>query len=555
MRRTNKRLGLFMGLAVLFFFGLFGRAFYLQVVAAPTLQKQAAEHTTRTIVLNARRGTIYDRNGQPLAISQAMSTVYATPGQIEDPAGTAEVLAPVLGLTEAELSEKLVSNTGFKYLARRIDPVVGAQVEALALAGISVISEDKRIYPKGALAPQLLGFVGGDDYVGMAGIEMQYDNVLSGTPGELTVQSDRLTGNRVATVATKEAVPGQSITLTIDEQIQFKMEQALAGVVKQYKAKKAFGIAINPKTGEILAMANTPVFDTNGYASGSLTEADRRNAVVADQYEPGSTFKMVVAATALEAGLVTPQTMFKLGPEITVYDQVIHEAHEDVPDVRNLTVTEIIAQSSNVGAVTLGLRVGKERLSKMISDFNFTQTLGIDFPGETAGVMPKDDEWYGTMLANVSYGQGIAASPLQLAAAYAAVANDGILVQPHLLRSQTDFWSRRVVNSVVAVQLRDMLTVTVNDGTGSRGRVQGYEVAGKTGTAQKVKEDGTGYDEDRYVASFVGMVPAADPQLVILVMIDEPATEHLGGIVAAPAFSKIAEFSLKRLGIPPAPVN
>ena len=310
-------------------------------------------------------------------------------------------------------------------------------------------------------------------------------------------------------------------------------------------------MVIDPKTGEILAMANTPVFDTNAYASASLTEADRRNAVVTDQYEPGSTFKMVVAATALEAGLVTPQTMFKLAPEITVYDQVIHEAHDDVPVVRNLTVTEIIAQSSNVGAVTLGLKVGKDRLAKMISDFNFTQTLGIDFPGETAGVMPKEDEWYGTMLANVSYGQGIAASPLQLAAAYAAVANDGILVQPHLLKTQTDFWSRRVINAVVAVQLRDMLTVTVNDGTGSRGRVSGYEVAGKTGTAQKVKEDGSGYDDNRYVASFVGMVPAADPQLVILVMVDEPATEHLGGIVAAPAFSKIAEFALKRLGIPP----
>jgi cell division protein FtsI (penicillin-binding protein 3) len=555
MRRTNKRLGLFMGLAVLFFFGLFGRAFYVQVVAAPGLQKQAVEHTTRTVKLNARRGTIFDRNGSPLAISQAMSTVCANPSQITDASGTAEKLAPVLGVPEAELFEKLSSDAGFKYLARRIDPSVGAQVTALDLLGITVLSEDKRVYPKGMLAPQLLGYVGGDDYVGIAGIELQYDKVLLGTPGELTVQSDRLTGNRVATVATKEAVPGQSVTLTIDEQIQFKMEQVLAGVVKEFKAKKAFGVAIDPKNGEILAMANTPVFDTNGYASGDLTEADRRNAVVADQYEPGSTFKMVVAATALEADLVTPQTVFKLAPEITVYDQVIHEAHDDVPKVRNLSVTEIIAQSSNVGAVTLGLRVGKDRLAKMISDFNFTKTLGIDFPGETAGVMPKEDAWYGTMLANVSYGQGISVSPLQLAAAYAAVANEGILVQPHLLKSQTSFWSRRVINAVVAVQLRDMLTVTVNDGTGSRARVKGYEVAGKTGTAQKVKLDGSGYDESRYVASFVGMVPAADPQLVILVMVDEPATSHLGALVAAPAFSKIAAFALNRLGIPPSPVN
>ncbi len=191
----------------------------------------------------------------------------------------------------------------------------------------------------------------------------------------------------------------------------------------------------------------------------------------------------------------------------------------------------------------------------MISDFNFTRPLDIDFPAETAGVMPKEDEWYGTMLANVSYGQGMSATPLQLAAAYAAVANDGILVQPHLLKTQTDFWSHRVISSVVAAQLREMLTVTVNDGTGSRARVAGYEVAGKTGTAQKVKEGGGGYDTSRYVASFVGMVPAMEPELVILVMVDEPAISHLGSLVAAPAFSKIAEFALKRLGIPPTSVN
>jgi cell division protein FtsI (penicillin-binding protein 3) len=540
MRRANKRLGLFMGLALLFFFVLAGRAFYVQVVAGSNLQEQAVVHSTRTVELNARRGTIYDRNGEALAVSQAMSTVYASPREVTDPATEAAQLAPLLGLSEADLFEKLNSGAGFRYLARRIQPAVGEQVEALN--------------------PQLLGFVGGDAedgdyYKGRAGVELQYESVLSGTPGETTVVEAGRTDERVATVATKEAVPGQSITLTIDAEIQYKMEQELAAVVETFKAKKAFGVILVPETGEVLAMANTPVFDANQYASNALTELDRRNAVVTDQYEPGSTFKMLVAATALQAGLVQPDTVFKLPPEITVYDQVIHEAHDDVPEVRNLTVTEIIAQSSNVGAVTLGLEVGKDLLSKMISEFNFTRTLGIDFPGETAGVMPAENEWYGTMLANVSYGQGVAVSPLQLAAAYAAVANDGVLVQPHLLKTQTDFWSRRVINSVVAAQLRDMLLVTVNDGTGSRGRVSGYEVAGKTGTAQKVKLDGTGMDNNRCVASFVGMVPADDPQLVILVMVDEPTTQHLGGLVAAPAFSEIAEFALKRLGIPPNSTN
>jgi cell division protein FtsI (penicillin-binding protein 3) len=350
-------------------------------------------------------------------------------------------------------------------------------------------------------------------------------------------------------------VPGQSITLTIDEQIQYKAEQVLAGVVAEFGAKKAFAVVIDPDTGEILAMANTPVFDANEYASDTLTEADRRNAMVTDQYEPGSTFKMVAAAAALEAGLVTPDTVFRLGPEITVYDQTIHEAHENVPAVRNLTVTQILAQSSNVGAVTLGQEVGKTRLAEMIQKFGFMEQLGIDFPGEAKGEMPPVEEWWGTTVAYAPIGQGIAVSPLQLATAYAGIANDGILVQPHLVQGQGDPWSRRVVNSVAAAQLRQMLEVTVNDGTGSRARVKGYEVAGKTGTAQKVKEDGSGYDENRYIASFVGMVPAADPELVILVMVDEPANQHLGAYVAAPAFAKIAEFALKRLGIPPSPVE
>jgi cell division protein FtsI (penicillin-binding protein 3) len=326
-------------------------------------------------------------------------------------------------------------------------------------------------------------------------------------------------------------------------------------VVAQFAAKKAFAVVIAPSTGEVLAMANTPVFDTNTYASDALTEDDRRNAVVTDQYEPGSTFKMVAAAAALEAGLVAPDTVFRLAPEITVYDQTIHEAHDDVPLVRDLTVTQILAESSNVGAVTLGIEVGKTRLAQMIKEFGFMERLGVDFPGEATGDMPPVEEWWGTTVAYAPIGQGIAVSPLQLAAAYAAIANDGVLIQPHLVQDQMEPWSRRVVNAVVAAQLRQMLIMTVADGTGSRARVEGYEVAGKTGTAEKVKEDLSGYDQNRVIASFVGMVPADDPQLLILVMVDEPATQHLGALVAAPAFAKIAGFALKRLGIPPTPTG
>jgi len=554
MGRLNKRLALFMGLAIVFLIILLGRTFYVQVVAAPALQETSQEQSTRVIQLDAPRGVIYDRNGEALAISETMSTVYANPPLIEDPIAAAEALAPILDRPEEEILSRLISDSGFRYLVRKVDPAVGDAVRELGIVGIGVCSEDKRVYPKGALAPQLLGFVGGSkDRVtdsGIAGLELQYEETLAGEPGEMQVVTDRKTGKRIGTVSRKEAVPGRSITLTIDAQIQYEAEKVLTAVVEEFEAKKAFAVVLNPATGEILAMANTPVFDTNDFASTEVSEDDRRNAVVTDQYEPGSTFKMVVAAAALDAGLVEPDTVFSLGKEIAVYDRVVHEAHEVLEPVRRLTVTEILAQSSNVGAVTLGLEVGKTRFVKMIRALGFTEELGVDFPGEVDGQMLDPEDWSGTTIANVPIGQGIAASPLQLAAAYAAIANDGVLVQPHLAQDVVEPWSRDVVDPVVAGQLREMLRVTVADGTGSRAQVDGYVVAGKTGTAQKVSEDG-GYAADRYVASFVGMVPAEDPQLVILVMVDEPLTEHLGAYVAAPAFAKIAEFALKRLGIPP----
>jgi cell division protein FtsI (penicillin-binding protein 3) len=479
-----------------------------------------------------------------------MATVYANPKQIENAAAVAGQLAPILGVPETELVAKLSADSGFRYLARRIEQSTGAEIEALDIVGIGVCSEVKRIYPKGALAPQLLGLVGGDEDKGLAGLELQYEDVLAGEPGESQVVNDR-SGNRLSTVSVQEAVPGTSISLTIDAEIQYEAEKVLTAAVEEFQAKKACAVVIDPRTGEILAMANTPVFDANDYASESILESDRRNMAVTDQYEPGSTFKMVTVAAALEAGLVTPQTHFKLGRDITVYDVTIHEAHEEnLPEWRDFTVTDIVSRSSNVGTVTLGLKVGKTRLVEMIQKFGFTEKLGVDFPGEIDGQMRPLEEWYGTTIANVPIGQGIAVTPLQLAAAYAAIANDGLMMQPHLLKGMEEPWSRQVISDKVAAQLREMLSVTVEDGTGTLAQVEGYKVAGKTGTAQKVK-DGGGYYEDRFVASFVGMVPADDPQLVILVTVDDPATQHFGSSVAAPAFAKIADFALRRLGIAP----
>jgi cell division protein FtsI (penicillin-binding protein 3) len=549
MSRTNKRLALFMGLALVFLVALLGRTFYVQVIAAPSLEEKGKGQSVSTVTLDAPRGVIYDRNGDSLAVSRIMASVYANPSQVEDPGVAAEQLAPVLGVAEKDLLAKLTSESGFRYLARKVEQSVGDGVKALGIAGVDVCSEVKRVYPKGALAPQLLGLVGGDEDEGLAGLELQYEDLLAGEPGELQVVTD-LDGNRLETVSAKEAEAGTSITLTIDADIQYETERVLTEAVEEFQASKACAVVLDPATGEILAMANTPVFDANDYASNAVRESDRRNMAVTDQYEPGSTFKMVVTAAALEAGLVTPQTVFEVGAEITVYDVTIHEAHEGVSDMQEMTVTDILSRSSNVGTVMLGQEVGKNRLIEMIEKFGFTNEIGIDFPGEVDGQMRPPEEWYGTTIANVPIGQGIAVTPLQLAAAYAAVANDGLMVQPHLVQEVVHPWSRRVVGEKVAAQLREMLTVTVADGTGQLAKVEGYEVAGKTGTAQKVKEGG-GYYDDRYVASFVGMVPAAHPQLVILVTVDDPATQHLGAYVAAPVFSKIADFALKRLGIAP----
>jgi cell division protein FtsI (penicillin-binding protein 3) len=554
MSRTNRRLALFMGLALVFLFALMFRTFWVQVVAAPALQEKAEGQSVRTIKLDAPRGVIYDRNGEIMAMSRATASVYANPKQVKDAAATAAQLSPILDVPEEELVAKLTSDSGFRYLVRKVDTAVGDKVKQLDLAGVGVCSEPKRVYPKGALAPQLLGMVGGDESKGLAGLELQYQDALAGQPGQVQVVRDP-SGNRLATNSLKEAVPGQDITLTIDAEIQYQTEQVLKSVVEEFQAKKACAVVLDPTNGEVLAMANTPLFDANLYASSSVLESDRRNMAVTDQYEPGSTFKMVTVAAALEAGVVEPDTMFHLKPSITVYDREVHEAHrEDVPAMRDFTVTEILSKSSNVGTVTIGLKVGKQRLVDMIRNFGFTEKSGIDFPGEVDGQMLAPEKWSGTTIANVPIGQGVAVSPLQLVAAYAAIANGGVMVQPHLVKDQGTPQSRQVVSKKTADELLQMLTVTVEDGTGKLAQVKGYSVAGKTGTAQKVKETG-GYYDDRVVASFVGLVPANDPKLVILVTVDDPITQQYGAYVAAPAFAKIAGFSLRRLGIPPTSTN
>ena len=364
--KAHKRLALFMGLSVFFLVLLFARTFYVQVIAAPKLQEQAESQEVRTITVDAPRGTIYDRNGEALAISQKMSTIYADPRVVTDADDVAAKLAPVLGIAQADLLTKISDkSTTFRYLVRRVDPSIGEQVKELDLKGIGVLSEPKRTYPKGALAPQLLGFVGGTNYSGMEGLELEYDSVLSGTAGKTQVLSS-LGGNRLSTISSTDVKPGQSITLTIDSEIQFEAEKAVSDAVTQFQAKRGCAIVMDPTTGEILAMASTPVFDPSDYGSQDPKTGGTRNWMITDMCEPGSTFKMVTVAAALQNGVVGPDSTFTLPDTLSAFGYTIHEADTSVPAVRNLTVTQILAQSSNIGAVTLGKEVGKDQLVDMI---------------------------------------------------------------------------------------------------------------------------------------------------------------------------------------------
>ncbi|MCZ7661683.1 MAG: penicillin-binding protein 2 [Thermoleophilia bacterium] len=385
--------------------------------------------------------------------------------------------------------------------------------------------------------------------MGLAGLEKEYDAVLSGLPGSRDIVGDPF-GRSLDVVSDAQAEQGQSIVSTIDEDIQYAAEQTLKKVVEDFKAKRAMAVVMEPATGEVLAMANAPLFDTGNF--GQVDEQLRRNSVIVDQYEPGSTFKIVTMAAALEAGLVTPETRLRLKPTIRVWDRTVRESHRDQPAVRDWSVTQILAQSSNVGTVMIAQQVGEEGLEQMIRRFGFVQKTDIDFPGEAAGLMPPLEEWSGSTIGNIPIGQGISVTPLQLATAYAVIANNGVYVKPHLVRtSNRRSGERSVVSPEVAGQLKRMLRAVVQEGTGQAAAIEGYAVAGKTGTAQKIDPETRRYSSTLFLSSFAGMIPVEAPRLVVLVVVDEPTVAYYGSSVAAPAFAEIADFALKHLEIPP----
>jgi len=552
-RVANRRIRLLLAVFALAFGVALLRALWLQGVRAASFERLASRQHSQVVTIPAARGTIYDRGGVQLAIGEQATTVYADPRLVRDPRTEAFTIARILRLDPRRVYEQLSDRKrGFVYVRRQADPALAAKLAHRGLPGLGFYPEERRFYPQFSLAAQVLGYAGVDNR-GLAGLELSLDRQLAGRPGRERIVKDA-SGQAIDTIQSRPPErDGEDVYLTLDHTIQANTQAVLRETATKWHARSASAIVLDPRTGAVRAMAVAPGFDLNRYAD--VWRPLQRNRAVTDTYEPGSTFKLVTVAGALEERLVTPSTTFTLPYSIQVADRVIHDA--EPRGTETMSVAQILSQSSNVGAITLAEILRRHRLAQWISRFGFGKQTGIDYPGETAGIVLPEQEWSGSTIGNVPIGQGIAVTPIQMAAAYGAVANRGLWVQPHLVDHVGDGRSlvpkrRRIVSRAVAAQLVAMLKNVVAEGTGTEAVVPGYQVAGKTGTAAKPDPQG-GYSDSRYVASFVGIVPASRPRLVILVSVDEPRGAIWGGTVAAPAFAQIARFDLQYLdgGVPP----
>ena len=548
MRTIERRIGLLFAGFLLCFLVIAGRAFWLQGVQGSKLASEAAYQQTDVVTVPGLRGSVLDRFGNPLAVSEDAKTIYATPYQVKKPRQTAAKLASILGLEEAEVLKSLSEESGFAYVARKVAVPTAARVARLELPGIGELPDSRRTYPQGDLAAQTIGAVG-DENQGLTGLEMGEESVLRGSDGERRVVNDAL-GEPIRLDTVKEASDGENLQLTLDPAIQKETEQALAEVGETYAPKGATAIVMNPRDSQVLAMANWPPVDPSDLENAN--PEDLINRATGFNYEPGSTFKAFTVSAALEEGVVTPTSTFTIPPSLQVADRTIEDAEEH--GTENLSVAEILAKSSNIGAVEIGEALGATRFSKWIDRFGFGRQTGVQFPGEEIGLVPKLDEYSGSTMGNLPMGQGLSVTPMQMIAGYAAIANGGMLRPPQLVEKVGEEpveepRGHRVISPLVAEQVRTMLEgVLAPGGTASEVSVPGYNLAGKTGTAQ-VAENGT-YSKTKFIASFIGFAPAADPRLLVAVVVDQPQGEIYGGSVAAPAFGKIAAFALPYLGVP-----
>lgn len=535
------------------------RLVVVQYVEAKKFTAMAMSQRLREVELSGERGNIYDRNGQELAVNRDAASVYATPYFIKD-AAAAFKLAPILGQKPSDIEAKLRQKTGFVYLARQLDMDVVNEIKALKLTGINYLPERKRYYPNGTLAAHTVGFAGVDNQ-GLAGVESVYDEVLKGKSGKLLVEGDPAGAPIPGGIYSRQdATEGDPVYLTIDKDIQYKAEVELNKVVDDYGAVGGSVIVMDPKTGDILAMASAPGFDPNAF--GQATEPQLLDRAIGQVYEPGSTAKVITASAALEEKAVGLDEVFSLPASITVAGQEFGEY--DGVAKGDQTIEGIVALSSNVGAIELAQRLGKNKLYKYMRSFGLGSKTGVDLAGEEAGILPAPDDWSDVSIATIPYGQGVSGTTLQMVDVVAAIANDGQKPKPHVLKridrsahgaAGPSFQTKdtRVISEETARRMQSVMVDTVENGTGKNARIPGYEVGGKTGTAQKAGPNG--YEPGKLIVTFVGYVSNLDPQLAIIVSVDEPQATGpqplYAATIAAPVFRDIAEFSIKQLKIAP----
>lgn len=541
---------------VLAFAAIAAKVTFVQTVRADEYVVFGESQRVHTVSLPARRGAIFDRNGNELALTVDRPTIAANPRLVTDPMAQAEALAPLLGVDVLMLQERLARDAAFVYLARTVEPDVAERVEDLALPGVFLIDEPKRFTPAGDIALSVIGRVGTDNE-GLSGLELQFEGRLAGKPGEMVVEQDPSGSEIPGGVRRFDAsTRGDDLILTIDRSLQFQTERVLAQQVVDAKAKGGMALVMETSTGDILAMANL-VADEEGVRQSP------NNMALTDVYEPGSVNKLITIAGALEDDLVQPGTRMLVPGTIRVADKTFGEPKRR--GTIDWSVTDVMANSSNVGSIMIGQQVGKDRLDEYMRAFGFGAPTGLGFPGESRGLMLDPAKWSGTSLGTISIGQGISVTAVQMLAAYNTIANGGEYVAPRLVKATVgpdgkatpvaDAKRRRVVSRETAGEVTAMLSEVVRAGTGKNAAIDGYTVAGKTGTARKPLEGARGYKAGAYMSSFAGFVPAEKPALTAVVILDEP-TPIFGGIVAAPAFADITKYGLRQFRIPsPPPVT
>ncbi len=525
--------------------GLAGRAAYLQGMHKGFLQQKGESRYSRVVEISAHRGMITDRHGEPLAISTPVESVWASPQDMEITTPQIKKLAEIIGMNSAEIQKKIEGpQRDFVYLKRHLPPEIAARVVELNMPGVFLRREFRRYYPAGELTAHMLGFTDVDDN-GQEGVELAWQDDLAGKPGSRRVIKDRK-GRIVEDIESiRVPRPGRDIALSIDSKIQYLAYRELKQAVEASKSKAGGIVVLDAQTGEVLALANLPVYNPNN--RGKIKSERARNRALTDVFEPGSTLKPFTVAAALEAGRISPDTVFQTAPgTLTIGKATIRDSHREGP----LTVTQVIQKSSNVGSAKIALSLPPETLWEILSQSGFGVSTGSGFPGEVTGRLRPHKTWRPIEQATMSYGHGISVSLIQLARAYTLFSAEGELKPVSLLKLDAPTTGERVISRATALAVSTMLEMVVRPGgTAPRAQISGYRVAGKTGTAHKL--EGNGYAKDRYISTFVGYAPASNPRLIIAVMLDEPsAGQYFGGVVAAPVFSQVMAGALRILSVP-----